>query len=75
MNIKPFNFYEEAKSLVNSLQMHPSSGPFLYPLDRRMDLNTVSERLQNGVYNYSAELAVDIRRIWSESFTTHQNNS
>ena len=71
INTKPFSFFEEGKVLLNALQMHPSSGPFLYPLDKRMDLTTVSDRLGSGVYTCSYELAVDIRRIWSDSYATN----
>ena len=55
--------------------MHPSSGPFLYPLDKRMDLSKVSDKLASGLYLTTFELAADVRQIWSDSFSSNQNNS
>lgn len=40
-----------------------------------MNLNTVSDRLNNGTYTCTYELSVDIRKIWSDSYSTNQNNS
>lgn len=69
--------------ILQNLKKHSLAGPFLQPVDPvalnlpnylevirdPIDLSTVERNLKAGVYSNSQQFAVDVRRIWLNSFT------
>jgi len=75
--------------IIKNLKKHSLSGPFLQPVDPvafnlpdyleiiqdPLDLSTVERNLKVGLYQNSQQFAVDIRRIWLNSFTYNASDT
>lgn len=70
--------FAQCHYILNRLKNHKSSFPFLTPVDEKrdgianyydiikepMDLGTVENNLNNGVYKSSSEFHAHINKIW-----------
>ncbi len=76
-------FVKRCKQIIDALKKHPSSEPFLRPVDpialripdyldiikEPMDLSTVNKKLMEDMYIDQESFETDVRRIWSNAFT------
>jgi hypothetical protein len=74
-------FVRKARSIIDLLKKHPSSEPFLFPVDpielglldyfdvikEPMDLSTVYKNLMQDAYQDMEDFQADVRRIWSNA--------
>jgi hypothetical protein len=75
------------QQILQTLKKSPYAEPFLQPADltalpdylqvvsEPMDLYTVEEKLKNGDYETGFLFAMDVRKIWSNSFRYNANGS
>eukprot|EP01017_Pseudomicrothorax_dubius_P043535 TRINITY_DN726_c0_g1_i6.p1 TRINITY_DN726_c0_g1~~TRINITY_DN726_c0_g1_i6.p1 ORF type:complete len:352 (-),score=83.61 TRINITY_DN726_c0_g1_i6:162-1217(-) len=75
--------------ILQQLRKHPNATPFLEPVDAEalgipeyysiitepMDLSTVEAKLRNNDYTSPAQFAVDVRKIWNNSFRFNAKGS
>mmetsp|Transcript_18375 Transcript_18375/g.33018 ORF Transcript_18375/g.33018 Transcript_18375/m.33018 type:complete len:416 (-) Transcript_18375:832-2079(-) len=75
------------QKILQILKKNPYAEPFLQPVDvaalpdylqvvsEPMDLSTVEEKLKNGDYETAYQFAMDVRKIWSNSFRYNAKGS
>jgi hypothetical protein len=75
------------QKIMQALKKSPYAEPFLQPVDLNalpdylkvisepMDLGTVEEKLRNGDYETAYQFAMDVRKIWSNSFRYNAKGS
>lgn len=75
--------------IVNAFLARPDSGPFREPVDWRglelhdypeiithmMDLGTIKRKLERNQYQTAAQVAADIRLVWSNCMTYNAEES
>ena len=74
--------YKKCERLLTMLKKHPSASQFMMApthipgytetIKEPMDLITVEKRLKNGAYPSSYHFALDIRKIWTNSWTFNE---
>jgi len=76
--------YQKCERLLSQLKKHSCAGPFLSPvivpgytdvIKEPMDISTVERKLKSGAYPSSYHFALDIRKIWSNSWSYNQPGS
>lgn len=76
--------YKKCERLLGTLKKHPSAGAFLQPVDvpgyaevitDPMDLSTVENKLKAGMYQSSYHFALDVRKIWNNSWKYNQDGT
>jgi len=77
--------YKKCEKVLNLLKKHPLANQFMMaPLDlpeytmkikEPMDLQTVEKRLKNGHYPSSFHFALDIRKIWNNSWLFNKDGT
>lgn len=77
--------YKRCEKLLNQLKKHLYAGQFMVaPVDipgytdaikEPMDLNTVERKLKGGQYQSSFHFALDIRKIWNNSWEYNERGS
>jgi hypothetical protein len=79
----------KCEQILNMLTAHRCSEPFLMPVDHiglglddypiivkePMDISTIRKKLKNRDYKSPVQFAIDVRRIWQNSFTYNQKFS
>ncbi len=77
--------YKKCERLLAQLKKHPYAGQFLVApthipgyteaIKEPMDLNTVEKKLKSGAYPSSYHFALDIRKIWNNSWAYNEQGS
>lgn len=72
--LKSSEFYKKLASLVSDLKKHEKYSFFSAAYNSSHSLSTVETRLNLGEYSKAFDFAMDVRKIWNNSFATNAGN-